>query len=69
MANGGQGAPLPLLFHQEFFEKSDHNRAIINIGGMTNITLLPKTGACSAYDIGPEMFLWTTGIKDTRNEV
>ncbi len=52
LANGGQGAPLTPLFHREFFCQKGRDRAIINIGGMTNITLLPKTGACSAYDIG-----------------
>ena len=69
MANGGQGAPLTPLFHQEFFRKTDHNRAIINIGGMTNITLLPKTGACSAYDIGPGNVLmdyWNKKIQETK---
>ena len=53
VANGGQGAPLAPLFHKEFFHRSDFNRAIINIGGIANITILPREGVCSAYDIGP----------------
>ena len=69
LANGGQGAPLTPLFHQEFFRKNDRDRAIINIGGMTNITLLPKTGACSAYDIGPGNVLmdyWNNKVQETK---
>ena len=53
VANGGQGAPLAPLFHKEFFHRNDRDRVIINIGGIANITILPKDGSCSAYDIGP----------------
>ena len=69
VANGGQGAPLTPVFHQEFFSKKDRDRAIINIGGMTNITLLPKTGTCSAYDIGAGNVLmdyWNLREKGTK---
>ena len=38
MAAGGQGAPLAPAFHQHAFASATKNRAIINIGGMANIT-------------------------------
>ena len=50
---GGQGAPLAPLVHRELFLHDNFDRAIINIGGMANITALPANGACFAYDTGP----------------
>jgi anhydro-N-acetylmuramic acid kinase len=38
MANGGQGAPFAPAFHRAIFGKK--NCAVLNIGGMANITLL-----------------------------
>ncbi len=46
LALDGEGAPLAPTFHQHIFRSSKFNRAIINIGGIANITLLP-----SSYDI------------------
>ena len=69
VANGGQGAPLAPLFHKEFFHRSDRDRAIINIGGIANITILPGKGVCSAYDIGPGNVLmdyWTLENQGSR---
>lgn len=40
IVNNGQGAPLAPLFHQKFFRDALKTRAIINIGGITNITIL-----------------------------
>jgi anhydro-N-acetylmuramic acid kinase len=48
---GGQGAPLAPLFHNRFFGKKDINRAIINIGGIANISILGSN--LIGYDIGP----------------
>lgn len=55
MVNGGQGAPLAPLFHQRFFKAEQKNRAIINIGGITNITLLVNNSDLLyiASDLGP----------------
>jgi len=50
---GGQGAPLVPAFHKEFFLKKNKNRAIINIGGITNITYLPINGQIIGFDSGP----------------
>lgn len=53
MAAGGQGAPLVPAFHRAAFYSPGKNRVIVNIGGMANITLLPKNGKVSGFDTGP----------------
>lgn len=53
MALGGQGAPLVPAFHNHVFSSSEYSRAILNIGGIANITLLPKEGAVIGWDTGP----------------
>lgn len=42
MAAGGQGAPLTPAFHHAVFHSDTENRAIVNIGGIANITILNK---------------------------
>ncbi len=65
MAAGGQGAPLVPAFHQAMFHNPGHNRVILNIGGIANITVLPADGSVSAgFDTGPGNCLmdrWTQG--------
>lgn len=54
MAAGGQGAPLVPPFHQAMFSHDDLNRVIVNIGGIANITVLPKNSDhIIGYDTGP----------------
>lgn len=60
MVHNGQGAPLAPLFHQQFFTDQHKARAIVNIGGITNITLLANTNDLNkanksfiASDLGP----------------
>jgi anhydro-N-acetylmuramic acid kinase len=55
IAAGGQGAPLVPAFHQSIFMSSEHKRAIINIGGMANLTLLAKDDESPllGFDTGP----------------
>ena len=43
VAAGGQGAPLAPAFHHAVFGGVDHDRIIVNIGGIANITHLPAT--------------------------
>lgn len=43
IAAGGQGAPLVPAFHQALFASNRANRAIVNIGGIANITYLERT--------------------------
>lgn len=53
MAAGGQGAPLVPAFHRAIFHSTEEHRVIVNIGGMANITWLPKQGATLGFDTGP----------------
>lgn len=62
IAAGGQGAPLVPAFHQAVFGSPTKNRAIINIGGIANITYLPIDGDVLGFDSGPGNMLldyWT----------
>lgn len=42
IAAGGQGAPLAPAFHAAVFGSSNENRVIVNIGGISNISILSK---------------------------
>jgi len=55
IAANGQGAPLVPAFHQAVFARPDENRCIVNIGGIANITVLPKNKSTSVtgFDTGP----------------
>lgn len=55
IAMGGQGAPLACAFHQAVFADSTQHRAIVNIGGISNITWLPKdrNAEVIGFDTGP----------------
>ncbi|QDQ28468.1 anhydro-N-acetylmuramic acid kinase [Chitinimonas arctica] len=52
VAAGGQGAPLVPAFHRGVFGGKRH-RAVVNIGGIANITDLPAKGAVRGWDCGP----------------
>lgn len=52
VAAGGQGAPLVPAFHCGVFGGQTH-RAIVNIGGIANVTDLPINGAVHGWDTGP----------------
>ena len=51
IAAGGQGAPLVPLFHQKILKKQESGTALVNIGGIANITYIEDT--LLGYDIGP----------------
>jgi anhydro-N-acetylmuramic acid kinase len=53
IASGGQGAPLVPAFHEEIFRHPRRHRVIVNIGGIANITSLPKDQDCIGFDTGP----------------
>jgi anhydro-N-acetylmuramic acid kinase len=53
IAAGGQGAPLVPAFHKVLFSHPQIHRAIVNIGGISNITDLPPDGKVSGFDCGP----------------
>ncbi len=55
IAAGGQGAPLTPAFHEAVFRDKKNNRAIVNLGGIANITLLPAATdqPVIGFDTGP----------------
>ena len=53
MAVGGEGAPLAPLMHRNCFQSATEDRVVVNIGGISNITVLNKGGQCVAFDTGP----------------
>lgn len=75
VARGGQGAPLVPAFHAHAF-KTNHPRAILNLGGIANVTVLSTSGGGPiGFDTGPANTLldaWTqqhTGMAfDTSGE-
>jgi anhydro-N-acetylmuramic acid kinase len=53
MAAGGQGAPLVPAFHEAIFRDPTRSRAVVNIGGISNVTWLPSSGKTLGFDCGP----------------
>jgi len=62
VAAGGQGAPLVPAFHAAVFGDAGQPRAVLNVGGIANLTLLPDgglqgpsagTGTLRGFDCGP----------------
>jgi anhydro-N-acetylmuramic acid kinase len=53
MAAGGQGAPLVPAFHEAVFRHPARSRAVVNIGGISNVTWLPAAGKTLGFDCGP----------------
>lgn len=53
IAAGGQGAPLVPVFHRSIFQDAECARAVVNIGGISNVTYLPREGPIRGFDCGP----------------
>lgn len=53
VAARGHGAPLMPAFHAALLHTPDENRAVLNLGGIGNFTLLPKQGDVRGFDTGP----------------
>ncbi len=53
VAAGGQGAPLVPAFHAAAFAVPGLDRAVLNIGGIANLTLLAADGTVAGFDCGP----------------
>ncbi len=64
MAAGGQGAPLATAFHRAIFHSAQVKRAVINIGGIANISVLENDASATlGYDTGPGNVLMDGWIK------
>lgn len=68
MAIGGQGAPLAPLFHDAIFKHPNINRAIINIGGIANASILRPGHPFIGFDTGPGNTLIDQWTKQHRKQ-
>ena len=67
--NGGEGAPLAPIFHNHIFKKNDKKRIIVNIGGISNISLIESDTNMniSGFDTGPGNTLIDSWMKNNFN--
>jgi len=62
IAAGGQGAPLVPAFHRAMFAKAGECRVVLNIGGISNISVLYADGRTIGFDTGPGNLLMDAWI-------
>lgn len=53
VAAGGQGAPLVPAFHEALFGSGGDARAVLNVGGFSNLSLIGGGQQVSGFDCGP----------------
>lgn len=69
LAAGGEGAPLAPFFHRAALGDPAEARLVVNLGGMANVTWLPRGGYAEqalAFDVGPANAL-LDGVVATRS--
>ncbi len=67
IVNGGEGAPIVPIYHQAILNKAELPIAIINIGGVANITAIFKDKLI-AGDVGPGNALLDDWMKNRLNK-
>jgi len=71
VAAGGQGAPLAPAFHAAAFASAQEDRVALNLGGIANISWLPRSGPIAGFDTGPAnclMDLWAERHLGSRHD-
>ncbi|OIQ24468.1 anhydro-N-acetylmuramic acid kinase [uncultured Vibrio sp.] len=69
MALGGQGAPLVPAFHSTIFSPKTSTVVALNIGGISNISVLRPNNKVLGYDTGPgNMLMDAWGQRHTGNK-
>jgi anhydro-N-acetylmuramic acid kinase len=63
-AAGGHGAPLVPYFDALLFASAGEDRVAVNLGGIANITILPRAGEVVAYDTGPGNMLLDAFVRE-----
>ncbi len=53
VAAGGHGAPLMPAFHLAMLGSADEDRAVLNLGGIANLSLIARDGNIRGFDTGP----------------
>lgn len=72
VAQGGQGAPLLPVYHRALTAKLAKPVAVLNLGGVANITWIGEGDAVVAFDTGPANSLiddWVTALTGARFDV
>lgn len=64
---GGQGAPFLPLYHKALADNLEKPIAILNIGGVSNVTYLGPNGEVIAFDTGPGNALLDDWVKKHLN--
>ena len=67
LAAGGQGAPLVPAFHADRFGAVGESRAVLNLGGIANVTLLHADGRIGGFDTGPANVLLDAWMAEQRS--
>lgn len=68
VAAGGQGAPLVPAFHEALFEKQAGKRAVLNVGGFSNLSLIETDRPVIGFDCGPGNVLLDAWIQSQRGD-
>ena len=69
VAAGGQGAPLVPAFHEALFAGEAGNRAVLNVGGFSNLSLITPDAPVAGFDCGPGNVLLDAWIQEQRGEL
>jgi anhydro-N-acetylmuramic acid kinase len=70
-ALGGSGAPLVPFVDALLFASKEEDRVAVNIGGICNLTILPRGAApqdAVAFDVGPGMMLLDAFVRERTSE-
>ncbi|MDO9624196.1 MAG: anhydro-N-acetylmuramic acid kinase [Pseudomonas sp.] len=68
VAAGGQGAPLVPAFHEALFGAKNSCRAVLNVGGFSNLSLLAPGHPARGFDCGPGNVLMDAWIQRLRGD-
>ena len=68
LAAGGQGAPLVPAFHRALFARPGEALAVLNLGGIANLTLIDADGSVTGFDCGPANALLDHWVQRHRSE-
>lgn len=68
VAAGGQGAPLVPAFHEALFEQRAGQRAVLNVGGFSNLSLIERDKPVAGFDCGPGNVLLDAWIHSQRGD-
>lgn len=68
VAAGGHGAPLMPAFHAAMLHSAAEDRAVLNLGGIANLTVLPVDGPVRGFDTGPGNGLMDAWMERHRGE-